>query len=50
MLFNYRIQLKRVQDGEPEDWDFIDRMILLYGVAWALRAAKEVALAYAKNK
>ena len=48
-MFNYRITISKA-DGSPQEWDFIDRMIVLYGVAWVMRSAKEVALAYAKAK
>ena len=49
-MFNYRIQITRMQDGQPQEWDFIDRVIVLWGTAWVLKSVKEVAMAYAKNK
>lgn len=49
-MLNYRIQITKIEDGKPVDWDFFDKAIVIWGAAWVLRSAKEVALAYAKNK
>lgn len=49
-MFNYRIQITKIEDGQPQNFDFLDRVIVLWGAAWILRSAKEVAMAYAKTK
>lgn len=48
-MLNYRVQVTKVQDGSSQDWDFIDKVLVIWGTAWILKAAKEVALAYAKK-
>ena len=45
----YRIQILKVRGDETYDWDFVDKVLLIWGTAWIMKAAKEVALAYAKK-
>lgn len=50
-MLNYRIQITKIKDdGQSQDWDLFDKLVLLYGLHWVLKSAKEVALAFAKTQ
>jgi hypothetical protein len=49
-MLNYRIRISKDSDDTTQDWDLFDRVIILWGIGWIAKSAKEVALAYAKSK